>query len=916
MKASMYFNYTSRSLFRGGQRTVLAVFCVAVGVMAIVALQLVGQMINSAFTTNVRDANGGDIAVTSQSAPFKQSDLTFFDKLKSNGTITNYTPIISADGSIGLSVSARQSFTLQVVDPQSFPVVTPPTFKTPADGKLSTLLTGNAVVVDQNLLDQYNKKAGDSFKIHIGTGNGDALTVPVRIAGVVNDTGVFAQSNDFMLMSVSDYHAADPKATLLYDTIDVVTADKAHTDQAAKAIADQFRIASVVTADQALKNNQAQVDFIKKFLEIAGLLALLIGGVGIVNTMQVLLSRRRVEIAMLKTTGYRRFDLYLLFGLEAGLLGLVGGVVGAAAAVGVSYLVRNIVQQLFPITIPFLLDYTIIGGGVVIGLVTALIFGLLPIVQAANIRPLNVIREIAGGNRVGSFFLTLGLLLLLSVLFCLMAIVILNDVTWGISAVYGAFIFLALLSLLFSLVVLVISVLPVPERFNLWYLALLIGGVVVAVLLYFVLPTFGIMLLVVSLFGFVIVLLPRTWKSNTKMALRNIGRQRARTTTTLLALFVGVFTIGLILVLGQNLSEKINAAIANNLTFNLITIARGNEADVLHSKLGTIPGLSTTQTQSRTYASDVPVAIDGTPFVSLLPSNDQGGPGDLGRGGTLYYLGGLEGYDVAHNVLPDTQGVTFTGRNLNASDVGTDNALINWNVANLAPLKGHIHIGSTVTLASLDGKTTKTITIVGYYQSSGLNLHFGPILTTTATVAALTPAGQGTSIFYMKIDPAKVGKALEAIGSIAPNASVFNFANIGDFINSIISDMLLVLTTIASLSLLAGVIIIANAVALAMLERRRELGILKSVGYTSSTILGEVLIENGIVGGTGALLAMLLVTLATGLLGQFFFKSAFGVSWYIAIGLIAGIALLAMVTSALVAWGSTRVRPLEVLRYE
>ncbi|HET7637872.1 MAG TPA: FtsX-like permease family protein, partial [Ktedonobacteraceae bacterium] len=625
MKASMYFNYTSRSLFRGGQRTVLAVFCVAVGVMAIVALQLVGQMINNAFTTNVRNANGGDIAVTSRSAPFKQSDLAFFDKLKSNGTITNYTPLINADGSIGLAGSITQSFTLQVVDPNSFPVVAPPTFQTPADGKLANLLTNNQVVVDQNLLDQYKKKVGDSFKIHIGTGEGNAITIPVKIAGVVNDTGVFAQSNDFMLMAVADYHAADPKTSLLYDTIDVVTADKAHTDQAAQAISEQFRIANVVTADQALKNNQAQVDFIKKFLEVAGLLALLIGGVGIVNTMQVLLSRRRVEIAMLKTTGYRRFDLYLLFGLEAGLLGLVGGVVGAAAAVGVSYLVRNIIQQLFPITIPFSLDYTIIGGGVVIGLVTALIFGLLPIVQAANIRPLNVIREIAGGNRVGSFFLTIGLLLLLSVLFCAMAIIILNDVTWGISAVYGAFIFLALLSLFFSLIVLVISVLPVPERFNLWYLALVVAGVAVSALLYLALPTFGIMLFIVSLFGFVVVLLPRPWKSNTKMALRNIGRQRARTTTTLLALFVGVFTIGLILVLGQNLSEKINAAIANNLTFNMVTIARGNDADVLNSKLGTIPGLSTSHTQSRTYAADVPVAIDGTPFVNLLPKNDRGG---------------------------------------------------------------------------------------------------------------------------------------------------------------------------------------------------------------------------------------------------------------------------------------------------
>ncbi|HEY6408124.1 MAG TPA: FtsX-like permease family protein [Ktedonobacteraceae bacterium] len=916
MKASIYFNYTTRSLFRGGQRTILAIFCVAVGVMAIVSLQLVGQMINSAFTSNIRDANGGDIAVSSQT-PFKQSDLTFFDNLKGNNTITAYTPSISGNASTGLAASITQSFTLQAVDPNTFPVVTPPSFKTPTNGTISSLLTNNQVVVDQNLIDQYHKKLGDTLTVHASTSAGSgAITLHVKIVGIVNNTGVFAQSNDFMLISHADYQAADPQMPVLYDTIYVSTIDKAHTDAAAKAISNQFPIANTVTAEQALKNNQTQVDFIKKFLEIAGLLALLIGGVGIVNTMQVLLSRRKIEIAMLKTTGYRRFDLYLLFGLEAGLFGLVGGVVGAAAAIGVSYLVRNIVQQVFPIIIPFFLDPVIIGGGVVIGLVTALIFGLLPIVQAANIRPLNVIRELPGGRRVGSIFLTIGLLLLLSVLFCALSIVILNDVILGISAVYGAFIFLAILSLFFSLVVLVISVMPVPERFSIGYLALVLAGVVLSVLLYIPLPTFGVLLLIVSLLGIVIVLVPRSWKSNTKMALRNIGRQRARTTTTLLALFVGVFTIGLILVLGQNLRDTINAAIANNLTFNMVTIARGNDATNLQSNLGTIPGLSTDHTSSRTYASVVPVAVDGVPLQSLIPKNDRGGQNDLGSGGTLFYLGGLEGYDVAQGQFPETKNVTFTGRNLNASDAGTNNVLVNDYLLTFAPLKGHIHIGSTITLASIDGKSTKTVTVVGTYQSSGFSLHLGAILTTHEVVTALTPPGQETTIFYMKVDSDKVGKALQTIGNLAPNASVANFANIGDFINTFIGDILLVLTTIASLSLLAGVIIIANAVALAMLERRRELGILKSVGYTSRTILGEVLIENGLIGGTGALLAMLLVTFATSLLGQFVFKTGFGVSWYIAIGLIVGIALLAMITAAIVAWGATRVRPLEVLRYE
>ncbi len=118
-----------------------------------------------------------------------------------------------------------------------------------------------------------------------------------------------------------------------------------------------------------------------------------------------------------------------------------------SANTGVSYLLRGLVQQTFHIIIPFVLDPAIIGGDVLIGLVTALIFGLMPIVQAANIRPLNVIRELPGGHRSGSTALTIALLLLVSALFCLLSVVVLNNVILGIGAVYGTFIFLGLLSL-------------------------------------------------------------------------------------------------------------------------------------------------------------------------------------------------------------------------------------------------------------------------------------------------------------------------------------------------------------------------------------------------------------------------------------------------------------------------------------
>ena len=918
MKISMYFNYTTRSLLRGGQRTVLALFCVAVGVMAIVALQLVGLMINNALTSNVRDANGGDIAVTSNSKPFTTSDLSFFDQLKSNGTITNYTAFGSSTGALGNAASVTSNFTVDVVDPATYPVVTPPTFINPSNGSIASLLTGDGVIVDKNFADQFNKKVGDTFTAH-GSSNTDGTSVvlQVKIVAIVTDSGSLAQSSGVMLVSRSYFATIAPNTASLFSTVDITTADQQHTNAAVQSINAHFPLANAQTAADALKSQQGLVDNIKKFLEIAGLLALLIGGVGIVNTMQVLLSRRKIEIAMLKTTGYRRIDLYLLFGLEAGLLGLVGGVIGALVATGVSYLVRGLVQQTFSINIPFVLDPLTIGGGVLIGLVTALIFGLLPIVQAANIRPLNVIRELPASNRTGSTALTIGLLLLLSVLFCILSVVILNDVILGIGAVYGAFIFLGLLSLFFTLVVLLVGKLPVPERFNLKFLGLLLLGVVLSVLIALALPTFGFLLLALTVMGFLVVLLPRTWKSSTKMALRNIGRQRARTTTTLLALFVGIFTIGLILVLGQDLRDTINNALANNLTYNVVTFA-SNSSDVsaLQAGQSSIPGLS--KTSQNTVATTVPVAINNQSIADVLKNVPNSFSfTSLGRQGVLGELGGAQGFDVANRQLPDTTSVTITdGRNLNASDASTNDVLLPWQLVHLAPLKGHIGVNSTIVLASVDGKQMVTMTVVGVYRATGISGSFEPLLTTTGAVQAFYPAGVPQTIFYMKIAPASVGKALAAIGKLAPGAFVFNLANLGDFIDQYLNYMLLTLSTIAGLSLLAGVIIIANAVALAMLERRRELGILKSVGYTSGTVLSEVLIENGVIGGLGATLAMLLVTLAINLLSRFAFHTNFAVNGLVVLVLILGAALLAMITAALVAYGSVRVRPLEVLRYE
>jgi ABC-type antimicrobial peptide transport system permease subunit len=415
---------------------------------------------------------------------------------------------------------------------------------------------------------------------------------------------------------------------------------------------------------------------------------------------------------------------------------------------------------------------------------------------------------------------------------------------------------------------------------------------------------FGILLFAASILGIVIVLLPRTWKSSTKMALRNIGRQRTRTTTTMLALFIGVFTIGLVLALGQDLQSQINNSFAQNLTYNVVSMTSGNDTTTLQAKLGTVPGLSKTRTDTFTQAT--PIAINGQPLQQVLP-------GGHARLESINFLSTMEGYNLTQHSPSST---IVQGRDLKASDAGTNDVVISDLLTSSGPFQMHLKPGDTITFASADGKTSITANVVGVYGRTTSD-HVGDVLTSTSTVQALSVATAGTTtVTYMKIDPAQVNNALNTLGRIVPNATVQNLADIGAYIGQMLNNILDVLIAIASLSLIAGVIIIANAVALAMLERRRELGILKSVGYTSSTVLSEVMIENGVVGAVGALMAMLLATGAIILLGNMFFNLAFSVSPLIVISLVGGSALLAMLTAAIVAWGSVRVRPLEVLRYE
>jgi ABC-type antimicrobial peptide transport system permease subunit len=624
--------------------------------------------------------------------------------------------------------------------------------------------------------------------------------------------------------------------------------------------------------------------------------------VGIINTMQVLLRRRQTEVAMLKTAGYHRRDLYLLFGVEAGLLGLIGGALGAAAGVGVSFLVKGLVENAFSISLPAAVDPVTVISGVAIGFFTALIFGVLPIVQASSIRPIAVLRGL-GERARSSVFVSILLAVLLAVLFFFLALSILQNVAVALGVVAGGGIFLLLLSLAFILVAFLISKLPVPEHFTWWFLLLVVIGLLVSLLITLAVPACGILFLALSLLGVVVVLLPRNWKSNIKMALRNIGRQKVRTSTTMVALFVGIFAIGLILVLGQNIETSINDFISKTVTYNSFILAGHDDKSSVDQALNQVSGVQ--KKLVNTEVPTTPTMINGVPMSQVLQGVDlngnQGPP-------PLLYFDGIQGYDLTHG-SPD---FTVThGRNLGPGDVNTHNVLLS-QFTSMAPL--HLKVNDQIALESKDKQHTVTVTVVGFYPASVVSIGFG-IYGDNSLVDTMS-GGESSYIYSLQIDPNQAHDVLHQVQKAVPSVSVFNLADLLSSVISLLNNVIILMTAISSLAMFAGLIIIANAVALAMLERRRELGILKAVGYTSRSVLSEVLIENGVVGFTGSVLAMLLVTLATVGLAEIVFKFTLSVSPVVVLGIVLATAVACMLIAGVVAWNATRVRPLEVLRYE
>jgi putative ABC transport system permease protein len=119
---------------------------------------------------------------------------------------------------------------------------------------------------------------------------------------------------------------------------------------------------------------------------IAGL-SLLVGGIGVMNIMLVSVTERTREIGLRKALGAPPWAIRRQFLVEAAVLGLAGGVLGAALGI------------VGALTLPRLLDTSVVvsgaavGGSVAVALAIGLVFGVYPATRAARLAPIDALRS-------------------------------------------------------------------------------------------------------------------------------------------------------------------------------------------------------------------------------------------------------------------------------------------------------------------------------------------------------------------------------------------------------------------------------------------------------------------------------------------------------------------------------------------
>lgn len=831
------------NIIRDFRYTLIGIIAIAFATMSILSMGSIARSIQDTILTDYAIYIGGNVSIYNSTVDnvLDEKDLSELQKWQAEGVFEKISPVIRFPFTFVKSSNTQLTNALEVfgIDSSTYPVV--------GEFKLSNGLDLNKVS-----LKDYEAFLTSDLAYKLGVGIGDEFTLVNN--AVLNPI-------TFKVKEIITYNTSKRGGSVFFniETAKVITGSTQYTEIlignlkiSGEEILEKLNASNYIyttSVNSGFERNQGSKDLFGYMLNGVGIIALFVGGIGIINTTRVSMRKRINEIGILKTLGYSRNTIHTLYMFELILISIIGSIIGIILGSFVAGFLIDILQKSGSLLITTRIDTDIIARTFFAGLFSTIAFGLISVFTSTTMLPMEIFRKQEQSNRRRVRNIPVYLVTLIILIF--VAIIVTNDLIAGPMVIFGSLLFMGVLNLFLRLVLFLIIRVPIPLPVSIY-----LGKV-------------------------------------------NLRRNISSFAFPFLALIMGSITIGIVLIVNSSLVNRYakNATNDTSSAYNIITYASVEKSDEMIDLFEKYSNdFSYNFIGNYKFENIIAFPGSGTELLGRPISNPgfevdlQGEQfGSVENGVYLSNSFNRESFNERQNTFSDPTFLDrYTKRIGDKFSIITPEDEIELTVAGFYTYKNTAQIIGTYpngfitdveTFKKITGNKDSAFTIVGKFNNSSefsdlLEKEFGKdIFTITRT--------QYESL------------SLNLIESLAKLA-----------------------VGIASLSFVAAVVLVINVVGLSMLERRKEIAVLKSVGYSLSQIRNILLLEFGFIGLLVGLISLILVPVIVELIN----RSTEGANLEITLGVFLLIPFLniflTFATVILTTWYDLRIRPLDVLRDE
>jgi putative ABC transport system permease protein len=360
---------------------------ISLGVAALVAIDSFSTNIVQSVKDQSRALMGGDISFNS-SKPFAPAMDSLFDSLSHRGLSFARVTTFPSMAVVPRTAGTRFAQVRGVTDNYPFygKIVTEPA------GQWAALQTGANAIVDPSLLTSLNARVGDTLKLGFGT-----FTIIATIKDVPAAAGIAEMLGPRIFIPAR--YIAETQLLVFGSTADrTVMAKlppKVDPDKFVKPLRRRIenQQVRVRTVTQTEMQTSEAIENLSSFIGIVGLVALLLGGIGVASGVRAFVARKIDTVAVLRCLGASSGQVLAIYVVQAAGMGLAGAAAGAALGVAIQFLLPQALTDFLPIDVNVTLVPAAVLTGLAVGGWIALIFALRPLLALRNVSPLQTLRR-------------------------------------------------------------------------------------------------------------------------------------------------------------------------------------------------------------------------------------------------------------------------------------------------------------------------------------------------------------------------------------------------------------------------------------------------------------------------------------------------------------------------------------------